>query len=298
LYEVAPRLTDGTVVIDAFQPEDADSHLAGEDEEQARRFGWFPRRSTLAGVRATIARWHDHWLTQGPLRAFALRLVDSEELVGGCELRLGDGGMASMSYWTFPVFRQRGLATRGVVLVTRYAFDTLGVTEIEVEIEPDNVASRGVAQRAGFADAGTIHASPGGRYGAANHAALCVAGRTYPPASRAPVDRRVRGLRGASAVEPLATDPPTAASSMAQLAAAKRTLGSRMASGGTPQPLPEVLAFYARCLKRYIARELYPVLLAMTPEARPVRSPKNTLQTADINASIAKHLRGSVGGAS
>jgi len=37
-----------------------------------------------------------------------------------------------MSYWTFPVFRRRGLATRAVVLVTRYAFDTLGVTEIEL----------------------------------------------------------------------------------------------------------------------------------------------------------------------
>jgi hypothetical protein len=56
--------------------EDADSDLAGEAEELARRFGWFPRRSTLAGVRATIAGWHDHWLTQGPVRAFALRLVD------------------------------------------------------------------------------------------------------------------------------------------------------------------------------------------------------------------------------
>ena len=64
------QVDDGTVVLDAFQPEDADSHLAGEDEEQARRFGWFPRRSTLARVRATIDRWHDHWLTQGLGRCF------------------------------------------------------------------------------------------------------------------------------------------------------------------------------------------------------------------------------------
>jgi RimJ/RimL family protein N-acetyltransferase len=187
LYEVAPRLTDGTVVLDAFQPEEADSHLAGEDEEQARRFGWFTRGSTLAGVRATIARWHDQWSTQGPVRAFALRLADSEELVGGCKLRLGDGGSASMSYWTFPVFRQRGLATRGVVLVTRYAFDTLGVTDIEVEIEPDNVLTwsgptRRICRRR------NDPRLPRGRYGAANHAALCVAGRALPLVARQLID--------------------------------------------------------------------------------------------------------------
>jgi RimJ/RimL family protein N-acetyltransferase len=178
-------LTDGTVVLDAFRPEDTESHLAGEDEEQARRFGWIPRRSTLAGVRATIARWHDQWSTQGPVRAIALRLADSEELVGGCELRIGDGGTASMSYWTFPVFRRCGLATRAVVLVTRYAFDTLSVTEIEVEIEPDNVASRGVAQRAGFTAAGTTRASP--RAGAAPRTMLLFRLRAVPPPSSAPV---------------------------------------------------------------------------------------------------------------
>ncbi len=46
----------------------------------------------------------------------------------------------------------------------------------------------------------------------------------------------------------------------------------RTAEGRTK---PEII----RCLKRYIARELYPVLLAMTPEARPVPSPKSSLQT-------------------
>ena len=102
LYEVAPNLTDGTVVLDAFQLEDADSHLAGEDEEQARRFGWFPRRSTLAGVQETIARWRDQWLTRGPVLAFALGLTETKELVGGCELRLGNGSTASMSYAGVP----------------------------------------------------------------------------------------------------------------------------------------------------------------------------------------------------
>ncbi len=55
----APVLSDGTVALDAFQLAQAESHLAGEDDELARRFGWFPRRSTLAGVCESIARWRE-----------------------------------------------------------------------------------------------------------------------------------------------------------------------------------------------------------------------------------------------
>jgi hypothetical protein len=42
----ARRLTDGGVVLDGFALSDAAAELAGEDEEQARRVGWPPARST------------------------------------------------------------------------------------------------------------------------------------------------------------------------------------------------------------------------------------------------------------
>jgi hypothetical protein len=41
-----PRLTDGVVILDAHTMADVEAHLAGEDEEQALRFGWYPERST------------------------------------------------------------------------------------------------------------------------------------------------------------------------------------------------------------------------------------------------------------
>jgi len=157
----APVISDGTVILDLFQLEDAVSHLAGEDDELERRFGWFPRRSTLVGVRESIARWRQDWAIGGPRRAFALRLVHGGELVGGCELRMREDASAGMSYWTLAAHRRRGLATRGVRLAIGYAFGTLGLTEIELEIEPDNLASRGVARRAGFTEVGTTQASPG-----------------------------------------------------------------------------------------------------------------------------------------
>jgi RimJ/RimL family protein N-acetyltransferase len=149
---VTPTFTDQVVVLDGHSLADTASHLAGEDEEQARRFGWFPKRSTEATVRAAIERWQEQWRTGGPTRAFAVREAATGRLVGGCEVRLGERGVATMSYWVFPLFRGRGYATRAVGLVCDYAFSELAVRLIELHVAADNSASRGVARRAGFVE--------------------------------------------------------------------------------------------------------------------------------------------------
>ena len=146
----APTLTDGVVLLDGFSPADAAAHLAGEDEEQARRFGWWPRRSTGETVRATIERRIAEWAEGRPRRAFAVRDAATGELVGGCELRVVEPGFAEASYWTFPAYRGRGLASRALELACRYAAEELGVARVDLLIELDNAASLGVARRTGF----------------------------------------------------------------------------------------------------------------------------------------------------
>jgi RimJ/RimL family protein N-acetyltransferase len=158
---VQPTLDDGVIVLNAFTLDDVDAHLAGEDDEQARRFGWYPARSTLETVRDSIIRWEGDWRTDGPTRAFALRLASTGELAGGCELRLQYPGLAHMSYGVFPQHRRRGFASRGVRLLSAYAFASLGVTRLELHVAADNVASRGVAHRAGFTEEGVIQAVGG-----------------------------------------------------------------------------------------------------------------------------------------
>jgi RimJ/RimL family protein N-acetyltransferase len=152
----APTLTDGIVVLDAHTDTDVLAHLAGEDEEHAKRFGWFPRRSTEQTVRAAIRRWQDEWLTEGSTRALAIREAATGLLVGGCEVRVGEDGRAGMSYWVFPPFRGRGFATRAVQLFCPWTFAHLQVARIEVYVEPDNRASRGVARGAGFVEEGVL----------------------------------------------------------------------------------------------------------------------------------------------
>ncbi|HEX6524795.1 MAG TPA: hypothetical protein VF070_33045, partial [Streptosporangiaceae bacterium] len=43
---VSPALRDGVVFLDRYTDDDIHAHLAGEDEETARRFGWWPTTST------------------------------------------------------------------------------------------------------------------------------------------------------------------------------------------------------------------------------------------------------------
>lgn len=152
----APTLTDGVVHLGEFGPDDVDAHLANEDEEMARRFGWWPKRSTAHDVRAAFERWAESWAYGGPIRVFAVRHVATATLVGSCELRLEEDQVARASYSVGRHARRHGFASRALRLATQWAFDCLGVARIELYIEPDNVASRGVARRCGFVEEGVL----------------------------------------------------------------------------------------------------------------------------------------------
>jgi len=156
----APVLSDGVVVVDCLTLADAYAHWAGEDHEHARRFGWYPRRSTLDGVRAFVLESQRQWREGGSRRTLAIRLAATRTLVGGCETRLQPDGSAEVSWWIFPEQRRQGLATRGVRLMLHYFSKTLRPSKFVALIEPDNYASRGVAGNAGFIESGLDTSGP------------------------------------------------------------------------------------------------------------------------------------------
>jgi ribosomal-protein-alanine N-acetyltransferase len=65
-------------------------------------------------------------------------------------------GRCSAGYWVAAAARGRGVATRGLRLLTRYAFEELAVQRVELWIDPDNVASLGVAEAVGFTREGLL----------------------------------------------------------------------------------------------------------------------------------------------
>jgi RimJ/RimL family protein N-acetyltransferase len=71
------------------------------------------------------------------------------------EVRL-DRGCAAAGYWLSPAARGRGLATRAVRLLARWAFGELGLARLELTCGPDNEASQQVAERCGFTREGLL----------------------------------------------------------------------------------------------------------------------------------------------
>lgn len=78
------------------------------------------------------------------LGAVGLVRVDERDLIG------------EIGYWIAPWARGQGVATEAVALVAGWAYDELGLARLELLIDPDNTASRSVADRAGFLLEGTL----------------------------------------------------------------------------------------------------------------------------------------------
>jgi hypothetical protein len=46
---VVPELRGNRIILTGHTDDDVAAHVAGEDEETARRFGWWPKHSTAVG---------------------------------------------------------------------------------------------------------------------------------------------------------------------------------------------------------------------------------------------------------
>src|SRR5262245_28537172 len=147
--------SDGVVILTLFASTDAwVLYETDHDPEHRRRFE-FPSDfvPSLRHSEDVLARWEQE-RQSGTRFPFAVRDTATGELLGGCELRPLGGGAASLSYWTHPAHRRRGVASRAVSLARALAVAEFGFRRLEVLTDLDNIASRRVAVRNGFQEAG------------------------------------------------------------------------------------------------------------------------------------------------
>jgi RimJ/RimL family protein N-acetyltransferase len=147
--------SDGVVTLSLFVPGDAPVMRGGDDDPQHRRRFEFPDDfvSSLQHSLEVVARWEQE-RSAGTRFPFAVRDALTTTLLGGCEITPLSPGAASLSYWTYPGHRGRGVASRTVALACRVAFEELGLKRVEILVDPDNALSHRVAIRNGFRPAG------------------------------------------------------------------------------------------------------------------------------------------------
>ena len=151
LFIRAPRAGDGAQLNAAVH----------ESWEQLQL--WLPWAKILPSVEdseADIRQAAARWIERSDLRLM-LFSKESAELVGGSGLHRIDWDVPrfEIGYWQRTRFCGQGLMTEAVKGIASFAFETLGAMRVEIRCDSGNVASRRVAERAGFTLEATLHSN-------------------------------------------------------------------------------------------------------------------------------------------
>jgi RimJ/RimL family protein N-acetyltransferase len=154
-------LSDGIVSLRPWTLDDVPAVAAACDDAEIAR--WIhalpsPYRESDAReyVLSTEAAWADK------LGAF-FAVVDSAsgDVIGSIAVHVLDHELANVEvgYWTAAPARGRGLTTRALRLLSRWALHEAGAERVQLRADVLNTASLRVAEKAGFTREGTLRAS-------------------------------------------------------------------------------------------------------------------------------------------
>lgn len=134
------------------------------DEEVTRWMDTIPQPYREPEARSWIELATKYW-REGTSAPFAVTDAASGEVLGGVGFGwvAGEQGVGEVGYWLRRDARGRGLTTRAVQLVTRWAFETLTCERLQLRADEQNLPSQRVAEKAGFEREGvlrSVHFNP------------------------------------------------------------------------------------------------------------------------------------------
>ena len=97
--------------------------------------------------------WAQRALAQGSAVPLFIFRREDETLLGAITLdniRRGPAQSATLGYWIGEPFARRGYMRESIEAVVHYAFHLQDLSRVEAACLPENVASRGVLEKAGF----------------------------------------------------------------------------------------------------------------------------------------------------
>ncbi|HVT01400.1 MAG TPA: GNAT family N-acetyltransferase [Patescibacteria group bacterium] len=154
------EIQDETIKLRPFELEDAEEHLAGEDEEQIK---WLSGgKGTIEGVRDWIKKNKEQWENNGHILNFAITDKQSGKLLGmieanghSQELEGLEEGDVNISYGLYPFARGKGYATNAVNLILKFLKEK-GFKRAIIKVNPNNKDSLKIPLRCGFVEGKTI----------------------------------------------------------------------------------------------------------------------------------------------
>jgi RimJ/RimL family protein N-acetyltransferase len=157
-----PPLADAVVALRPWRSSDVPQRFAGFCDPLCLRFSWPLVEPFTEGH---VLRHFDEE-EEARLRGEELNLAvvdsadsaDSGLIMGGASMYDVDldQARAATGYWLAPHARGRGVATRTLRLLARWAFSHLHLARLELTCAPDNLASQRVATRCGFVREGVL----------------------------------------------------------------------------------------------------------------------------------------------
>ena len=139
-----PPLGDGVVSLRPADERDLDVIERGITDPEVIRWFGHPKLSAREVLDLNRGRWLDG---SGP--TFAICGAD-DMCLGHVWINVGSDAAGVVGYWLLPEARGKGFATRAVRLICDWAFRDIGIPELRLVTEPENLASQRVAERAGF----------------------------------------------------------------------------------------------------------------------------------------------------
>jgi len=142
------------LVLRAWQPDDAPAvEAACQDPEIPYWIPFVPRPYTREDAEAYVRICIE---SGDERRPFAIVDPATGELLGSIDMRVNSMRTGHVGYWVAAGARRRGVCTRALGVLARWALEELGLERLELITDPDNVASQRVAEKVGFRREGVL----------------------------------------------------------------------------------------------------------------------------------------------
>jgi [ribosomal protein S5]-alanine N-acetyltransferase len=151
-----PPLADDLITLEPLTQAHVPWLLELTRDDEIIRFTRVPAGADEAFVTGWIGRYESGW-TDGSRAGFAVLDHDGGQLGFAAFVQLDrEAREGEIGYAIDPRARGKGVATRSLELLTRWGFDGLELSRIELIIDVANAGSARVAERAGYSFEGVL----------------------------------------------------------------------------------------------------------------------------------------------